>query len=223
MIFPEHNRKGIDERFVNKLIEGELLLREAQKLNLHENPEYKNKVEDFKKELLVNLYLQRYLKELNTEENQKNYFEGIKEKFRSPEMVRISVILLETEDEATEILRKAQEGEDFAELAKKYSKTSSARRGGDFGLRPKKALRKAFADVAFSMKKGDVSDLIKTGEGYYIIKVTDRREERIATFEEVKPKVASEFTNRLLKKKISEIRRAANIRIDAAESKNVKS
>ena len=223
MIFPELKHEGFDERLLNKLIDEEILLREAQKLNLHENPEYRDKVEDFKKELLVNLYLQRYLKDLNTEENQRNYFEEIKENFRSPEMVRISIILVKTEDEAKEILKKAQEGEDFDELARKYSKASSARRGGDFGFRAKQALRKAFADIAFSMKKGDVSDPIKTDEGFYLIKVTDRQEERSATFDEVKPKVASEFMNRLLKEKISELKRSVNIRTDSAEAKKLKS
>ncbi|MFH1025105.1 MAG: peptidylprolyl isomerase [Nitrospirota bacterium] len=221
MIIPGRNLEGLDERLLNKLIDEDILLREAQKLNLHEHPEYRDKVENFKKELLVNLYLKRYLKELNTEENQRNYFKGIKEKFRSPAMVRISVILVKTEDEVKEILKKVQEGEDFAELARKYSKASSARRSGDFGFRTKQVLRKELADIAFSMKKGDVSDPVRTDEGFYLIKVTDRREERSATFEEVKPKVASEFMNRLLEEKISELRKALNIRTDSVESKNL--
>jgi len=223
MINPERNLEGLDERLLNKLIDGELLLREAQKLNLHENPEYRDKVEDFKKELLVNLYLQRYLKDLNTEENQKNYFEEIKEKFRTPEMVRISMILVETEDEAKEILKKVQGGEDFAELARKYSKASSARRGGDSGLRARQALRKELAGIAFSMKEGDVSGPVKGDEGFYLIKVTEWQEEKIATFEEVKTKVATEFMNRLLKDKILELRSSVNIRKDSVESRKLKS
>ena len=212
MILPERSRKGIDkEKFLNKLIDEELILREAQKLNLHEKEDYKNRVEAFKRELLVDLYLQQYLKERNTEENQKKYYEEKKEKYTSPEMVRISIILVKTEDEAKEILKKAQEGEDFAELAKKYSMDSSAGKGGDFGFRAKKALRKEFADAAFSMKTGEISNPIKTGDGYFIIKVTDYQEERIATFEEVEPKIASEYMNKILVERISELRKAVNI------------
>jgi parvulin-like peptidyl-prolyl isomerase len=223
MIFPGHNYEGLDEGILNKLIDRDLLLREAQKMNLHENPEYRDRVEDFKRELLVNLYLQRYLKGLNTEENQRNYFEETKDKFSSPEMIRISVILVKTEDEAREILKKAREGEDFTELVRKYSRDSSAQKGGDLGLCAGQALRKEFADVALSMKKGDVSDPVKTEEGFFLIKVTDRQEERIATFEEVKPKVASELMNRLLREKISELRRSVNVRTYSPELKRLKS
>jgi parvulin-like peptidyl-prolyl isomerase len=223
MILPERGRKGIDkEKFLNKLIDEELILREAQKLNLHEKEDYKDRVEAFKKELLVDLYLQQYLKERNTEENQKKYYEGKKEQYTSPEMVRVSVILVKTLDEAKEILKKAQEGEDFAELAKKYSKDSSAKKGGDVGFRAKEALRKEFADAAFSMKTGEISNPIKTGDGYFIIKVTDHQGERIATFKEVKPKIASEYMNKILVERISELRNAVNIRIDSAELKNLK-
>jgi parvulin-like peptidyl-prolyl isomerase len=212
MILPEYSHKSLDkEKFLNKLIDEELILREAQKLNLHEKEDYKNRVEAFKRELLVDLYLQQYLKERNTKENQKKYYEEKKEKYMSPEMVRISIILVKTEDEAKEILKKVQEGEDFAGLARRYSKDSSAEKGGDFGFRAKKALRKEFADAAFSMKTGEISSPIKTGDGYFIIKVTDYREKRIATFEEVEPEVASEYTNKILVERISELRKAVSI------------
>jgi len=223
MIFSELSGEGIDKgKFLNKLIDVELILREAQKLDLHEKEDYKNRVEAFKRDLLVDLYFQQYLRERNTEENQKKYYEEKKERYTSPKMVRISVILVNTVDEAKEILKKAQEGEDFAELAKKYSKDSSAGKGGDFGFRSQKALRKEFADAAFSMKTGEISNYIKTDDGYFIIKVTDCRGERIATFEEVKPKIASEYMNKILTERISEIRKAVNIRIDSSELDNPK-
>lgn len=126
-------------------------------------------------------------------------------------MVRISIILVKANDEAKEILKKAEEGEDFAGLARKYSKDSSAGKGGDFGFRSKNALRKEFADAAFSMKTGEISNPIETGDGYFIIKVTDYQEERIATFEEVEPKIASEYMNKILVERISELRKAVNI------------
>lgn len=223
MLLAERSRKALDkEKFMNKLLDEELLIREAQRMNLHENEDYRIRVETYKKELLVNLYLQQYLKEKNTEESQKKYYEDNRDKFMSPEMVRISIILSKTENEAKEILKKAKDGGDFQELAKKYSKDPSSLKGGDFGFRAKKGLRKDFADVAFSMKKGDISAPIKLDEGYYIIKLTDYQPERIATFEEVKARISGDYSNKLMKEKIAELRKAVNIQIKTAELKNLK-
>ena len=221
-LLPERGRASIDkEKFLNKMIDEELLLREAQKLNLHDREDYKLNIETYKREFLVNLYLQQLLKEKNTEEDQKKYYEENKEKYTMPEMVRISVITVKSEDEAKDILKKAKSGEDFAELAMKYSQGPGAKKGGDFGYRAKKGLRKDFADVAFPMKVGEVSGLIKAEDGYSIIKVTDHKEEGIAKFEEVKNKIASEYANKLIEGKISELRKAVKIQIDSAELKNL--
>ena len=218
---------GIDkEKFLDKLIDEELILREAQKLNLHEKEYYKNKVESFKRDLLVDLYLQQYLTERNTEENQKKYYEEKIAEYTRPEMVRICVILVITEEEAKEILKKVQEGEDFAELARKYSKDHSAGKGGDLGFISQKALRKEFAGVAFSMKNGGISGPIKTGEGCFIIKVIDYQEERVTPFEEVKLKIAGEYMNKILAERILHLRKSAYsnrfARTDSAELRNLK-
>lgn len=221
-LLPERGRVSIDkEKFLNKLIDEELLLREAQKLNLHDREDYKLNVETYKREFLVNFFLQQLLKEKNTEESQKKYYEANIEKYKSLEMARLSVITVKSEDEAKEILDKAKGGEDFAELAMKYSQGPAAKKGGDFGFRAKKGLRKDFANVAFSMKVGEISGLIKAEDGYHIIKVTDHKEEGIAKFEEVKNKIASEYANKLIEEKISELRKAVKINIDSAELKNL--
>jgi parvulin-like peptidyl-prolyl isomerase len=220
---PEKDRKGLDkEKFMNKLIDEELLIREAQKKNLQDKEEYQRKVETYKKELLVDLYLRQYLNENNTEENQRKYYEENIEKYKSPEMVRISIIMVGKEDEAKDILKKAREGEDFAELAKKYSKDHTAAKGGDYGYRAQKVLRKDFADVAFSMKVGDISEPVKASDGYYIIKLTDHKEEGTAKFEDVKKLISGELSYKLLKNRIDELRKAVNIHIDTAELKNLK-
>lgn len=221
MMLSKRDRAGINkEKFLDKLIDEELLVREAQKLNLHEGEEYKKLVEQFKRDLLVDFYLKQYMKEKNTEDNQRRYYEEKKDKYTTPETVRISVILLKTEEEAKDILKRAKEGEDFAELAKKYSKAPSAPKGGDFGKRSKKALRKDF-EIAFTMKVGEISDLIKTDEGYYIIKVTEHEPEHTSTYEEVKPQIASEYMRKLIEDKVTELRKAVKLKINSDELKNL--
>lgn len=99
-----------------------------------------------------------------------------------PETVTASHILFKIDDaakeaevkaKAEEVLKRAKAGEDFAELAKKYSQdTESAKKGGDLGSFARGQVVKEFSDVAFVLKPGEISDLVRTQFGYHIIKVT---------------------------------------------------
>jgi parvulin-like peptidyl-prolyl isomerase len=217
-IFPEHNRIKVDKvKFLNKLIDEELLLREAAKLNIQEKQEYKIRLEAIKRELSVDVYLKEYFKEQNTEENQKKYYEENKEKYTSPEMVSLSIITVKTEDEAKNILKKIEEGKDFAELAKEYSIGPTASKGGDISLRPRKAMKKEFADIVSNMKIGEIKGPVRTEADYSIVKLTDRKEQDVVPFENVKNKIANDYAKKLSEDKISGLRKAAKLQINSAE------
>src|SRR5207244_7978836 len=79
---------------------------------------------------------------------------------------------------------------DFGEAAKKYSDCPSKEKGGDIGQFPYKfVVVEPIAKAAFSMKKGDVSDIVVTDFGLHLIKVTDRAQSESTTFEGVKDSV----------------------------------
>jgi len=83
----------------------------------------------------------------------------------------------------------------FDALAKKYSEDpSSAQKGGDLGFFPKDQMVKEFSQVAFSLKPGLISDLVKTQFGYHIIKVTDRKKDGIVPFNEVSGQIKQFLT-----------------------------
>ena len=88
--------------------------------------------------------------------------------------VRARHILVENEEEAKDLANRVRKGENFAELAKQYSKdTGSAVQGGDLGFFPKGIMVKEFEEMAFSLPVGQVSDPVKTQFGYHIIEVLD--------------------------------------------------
>ncbi len=81
----------------------------------------------------------------------------------------------EIKAKAEAVLKRARSGEDFAELAKEFSDDSgSASRGGNLGAFPRGSMVKTFEEAAFSLKPGEISDLVKTDYGYHIIKVLQR-------------------------------------------------
>lgn len=84
-----------------------------------------------------------------------------------------------------DVQKKIQEGEDFGELAKKYSDDKySAKKNGDLGFFARHRMVPEFENAAFKLKVGEVSPIIKTSYGYHIIKVTD--EKPLPTFDESK-------------------------------------
>lgn len=129
--------------------------------------------------------------------------------FRVPDRVKVAHILFKTtgktpaevatlQKTAAEVLGQIKAGANFGELAKKYSEDSTASNGGDLGWIVRGQTVKEFEDAAFSMKPGQVSDLIKTIYGIHILKVLDNQPAHLQTFEEVKDSIRSELEKQRL-------------------------
>ena len=124
--------------------------------------------------------------------------------YRVPERVKLARILFKTagkssaevagiEKQAGDILKQIRAGGDFADLARKNSQDTSAQNGGEVGWIVRGQTEKAFEDTAFSLKPGQVSDLVKTVYGIDIIKVEDHQAAHLQTFDEVKGTLRAEL------------------------------
>jgi peptidyl-prolyl cis-trans isomerase D len=163
-----------------------------------------------------------------TEAELEAYYQEHREEYKEEEQVCASHILVKVEAsaEAAEghpdsearalaegLLAKVKSGADFAGLAEQASEDrGSAERGGDLGCFPRGAMVPEFENAAFSLDPGQVSDLVKSGFGYHIIKVASRREEEvlplIALKERIRPLLAAEKTQRLLGDQVGTVRAA---------------
>lgn len=90
------------------------------------------------------------------------------------EEIRASHILVKTEDEAKKILQRIQSGEIFEDIAQEISLCPSKAAGGDLGFFSKGMMVKEFEDAAFALKKGEISNPVKTQFGWHLIKLTDK-------------------------------------------------
>jgi len=89
--------------------------------------------------------------------------------------VHAAHILVKREDQAKEILSKIKGGENFGEMAKKFSTCPSGKRGGDLGWFTRGKMVKEFEKAAFEGQKGTVVGPVKTEFGYHLIKVLEQR------------------------------------------------
>ena len=167
------------------------------------------KMEDVRKEIRLSMGLDKLLesamtdadKTVSDEEAKKFYDDNIKQ-FSQPEQVQASHILLGTKDmdaaaktaaktKAEEVLKLVKGGGDFAALAKEHSTCPSKERGGDLGFFAKEQMVPEFANAAWAMKVGDVSDIVESQFGFHIIKVTGRKEAVTEPFDKVKEQIVN--------------------------------
>jgi len=138
------------------------------------------------------------------------YYNENRDKFRTPEQVRASHILItpkpsdpntdpnkakaQAKAEAQELLKQIKSGTaDFATLAKEHSNCSSASRGGDLGFFGRGKMVPAFEQVAFALKPGQVSDVVETRFGYHVITVTDRKDAEEISYDEAKDNILTQL------------------------------
>jgi peptidyl-prolyl cis-trans isomerase D len=107
---------------------------------------------------------------------------------------------------ATELLQAVRKSPDtFAEVARKNSQDpGSAPAGGDLNFFARGAMVKPFEDTVFSLKKGDISELVETDFGYHIIKLTDIKAPKQKSFEELRAGLESELKTQQAQKKYAE-------------------
>lgn len=174
--------------FLDSIINQKLLYGEASKLNFDKDPDVQKQLEEARKEIIIKAYLRKEIEDAVrvSDEDAKKYYEANKDKFKEPEKVNISHILVENEAEAKDILSKLKGGADFAALAKEKSKDASKDRGGELGLIAKGQTVPEFEQAAFALQPGQISDVIKTQFGYHIIKVTEKQPEKMMAYDDVK-------------------------------------
>lgn len=130
-----------------------------------------------------------------TDDEAKQFYEENIHYFEEPAGMEIYHILVETEEEANDILVKLEQGEDFSKLATEFSICPSSEQGGDLGLvNEDTSFVEEFKTAALDLKSGEITKSpVKTEFGYHIIKAGDYQEAKTVTFEEVKDEIIAQL------------------------------
>ena len=147
------------------------------------------------KEILVQKVVATKVTEASkiSEKDLKEYYEKNASKFKQPESVKLRIISAKDEKKAQDILARIKAGEDFGDLAYKMSEDSYRVKSGDIGYMHKGRMLPEIEEAAFKLKVGEMSDLIKADNNWYIIKLEDKKPEHQLSFEEIKDKLKKEL------------------------------
>jgi peptidyl-prolyl cis-trans isomerase C len=204
MIYPQ---------ILQKMIATKIVSQKGYADGLQNDKDVKQRVKDLEDQVVAEAYVHKEVEPKITEAKIKERYEQLAAKFKPQDEVRARHILVKTEAEANDIIKQLKGGADFAKLAEEKSKdTGSAKQGGDLGYFVHDAMVKAFADAAFGMKVGEISDKpVKTEFGYHIIKVEDRRKSSPPPLAEVKEQIANQLGQELTNDEVKSLEAKAKI------------
>ena len=176
-----------------------------------------------------------------THDDLQAYYNAHRDQYRVPEQVKVSHILIKTplagtdgkvdekgvaeaQKRAEDLLKQLKAGAKFEDLAKKNSEDpGSAKEGGSLGWIGKGRTVPEFEKAAFSLPKGQISDLVKSSYGFHIIRVDDKQDAHMKTLDEVKgeiePVLKQQKTQQAAQKQAEELLAQAKTQgLDAATS-----
>lgn len=219
---PDFN--GFDEkvrqRLLSSIVAERLIYQEAVKEGYNKSEEVKKRLANLERQVVLQSFMEQKAKKLVTDQQLKDTYAKKIGTLKNQEEVKARHILVSSEEEAKEIYKRLKKGEDFEKLAKEKSKDpGSAPKGGDLDYFTKDRMVPEFANAAFALKKGDVSEPVKTQFGWHVIKVEDKRKVRIPSFDELKEELTGEASGTAMQNYIESLLKKAEIKYYNAEGR----
>ncbi len=200
------------------VIENELMAGAGEKDKLNEAPNFSDRVKYHQRRALRDAFFDSSIRNAVAEAEAKKIYDEKLSKIKPEQEVRARHILVETEAEAKDILERLKKGEDFAALAKEKSKDSNAE-GGDLGFFTRGQMLKPFEDAAFALDVGKTSEPVQTQFGWHIIRVEEKRDQALPSFDQVKEAIIAQLVQQKAQEIVTGLRDTATIEIVDPELK----
>ena len=210
---PKRHRNKITSkdksRILDQMIESSLFAMEAGEMKLDQDEDVQTQIKNSTDRILFFAYYNKMIiPNINiTDDDIKQYYESNPSRFKEAEKVRASQILLrlrpdaakdkimEVKNLAENLKKRLDNGEDFAELARKYSQDRGTKqKGGDMGFFSGKKKPAQVSKAAFALQPGQVSKPVKSVAGYHIIMVTGKKPEGIKSPDSVRNEIKTILT-----------------------------
>lgn len=187
---PERYRDIVLRRkneYLQELINDTLLYQEALRRGIQRDREVRKVLEEARKKILVARLVSDEIDDAIevTDQEITSFYQDNFARYMTPEILRVSHILVPTREEAEAVVLEIARGENFEDLARARSVDPTAQRGGDIGYFPRGQLMPEFDNACALLEIGQTSGPVKTSLGYHVIMLTDRRPPQQRPLEQV--------------------------------------
>lgn len=175
---------------LERLIQKQVGINYGRKAGIEKEQIFKDQLELLKDELISDIYLQKTVSATIDENTLKNAYDTFIQSVSPKELVRARHIMVTDEKQASRLIDRILDGEDFATLAQKYSRDSSAPKGGDLGFFEKNQMVPEFSEAAFALQPNEMTaDPIQTNFGWHVIMVEERKTEPLPQYEDLRARI----------------------------------
>jgi peptidyl-prolyl cis-trans isomerase C len=215
---PPMNPDAKREYLITYVTDMVLIAQAAEAKKVGDGDDFKRQLAYLRNKMLMESLMQSEAKAAVSDAALHKVYDDASKQMGGEQEVRARHILVETEDEAKAIRTELDKGADFAALAKEKSKdTGAAAEGGDLGYFTKDQMVPEFADAAFKLEKGAISDPVKSSFGWHIIKVEDKRMRPVPEFDKVRSQLENYVMRKAQADYVSKLR--ADAKIERVEAK----
>jgi len=198
------------KELLDMLIATEVLHQEGKRLGLDKDPAIQAQVSEFLESIMVREVVNLINRDVITDDKMKAYYKKNQSGFGE---IRANHVLVKTEKEALDVKKKLTDGADFATVAKEASiDAASAARGGDLGFFTKDRMVEPFSNVAFALKKGEISGPVKSPFGYHIIQKVEARDP--GAFDTLSPTQLQNLRGMMINSEIDLLKEKAKITVN---------
>ncbi|MFN4273212.1 MAG: peptidylprolyl isomerase [Aliihoeflea sp.] len=196
------------------ILEIRLMAQGAEAEGIAEEPEFQRRLDLMRQRLLHAAYIEQAIAGRISEEDLRARYETEIAGLDLDEEVRARHIIVETEEEAAEIIAALDAGGDFEELARERSQDGAAQQGGDLGYFSRGQMVPEFEEAVFAMEVDSyTAEPVQTQFGWHVIKLVDRREQEPPSFSDVQPQLRNLLLREAYYQAVDELRDAADIDI----------
>ena len=214
---PEAQRRAAA---LSAVIDVRLFATEAEKQSIDQGEDFQQRMEFLRERALHSAYIDQNVVQGITEEELRARYDQEIAKVEPQEEVRARHILVETEEEAAEIIKQLDEGADFAAIAEEKSTDGAAAQGGDLGYFTRGRMVPEFEEAAFALEPGEHStEPVKSDFGWHVIKVEDKRMQEPPAFKQVENQIRSMLIRDRYLETVASLRGGAEIDIPNEELK----
>jgi len=200
---PREIRKEIAEGFLSM----KMLAWEAKRRGIDKREDVQLRIATLQDQALAREIEEELRKSIKVDESEiKKYYDDHKDRYSPGPRVHMRQIVVPTEAEAKNVLAKLGKGADFAQTAQQVSKDASAGKGGDMGWVTPESLDPALKDAVAGLKEGQVSPVIKTQQGYAVVKAENIIAGRERPYDQVKMSIERLVMREKLNKAVEDLR-----------------